>query len=50
MKVYQHFTAYATMKSVFYDLKSKIYEIVFKWKVKVRKSVLLIHSICLELS
>ena len=29
--------AYATMTSVLYDLKSKIYEIVFKWKVKVRK-------------
>lgn len=37
MKVYRLFTAYATMTSVLYDLKSKIYEIVFKRKVKVRK-------------
>ena len=37
MNVYRLFTAYATMTSVLYDLKSKIYEIVFKWKVKVRK-------------
>ena len=38
MKVYRLFTAYATMKSVLYDLKSKIYEIVFRQKVKVRKA------------
>ena len=35
--MYRLFTAYATMKSVLHDLESKIYEIVFKWKVKVRK-------------
>ena len=37
MKVYRLFPACATMKCVFYDLKSKIYEIVLNEKSKLGK-------------